>query len=98
MARFDREIAAERRDFMLGDKPLIVLTATRTAPMPRFSDDQVAQLRKDHRALQARLPALSRNSKQILVDSGHFVQLERPDVVIAAVREVVGAARSGGRL
>jgi pimeloyl-ACP methyl ester carboxylesterase len=39
MARFYREIAAGRRDFMLGEKPLIVLTAMQTAPMLRFSDD-----------------------------------------------------------
>jgi pimeloyl-ACP methyl ester carboxylesterase len=58
----------------------------------------MAQLQEDHRVLQSTLPALSRNSKQILVDSGHSVQLERPEVVVEAVREVVGAVRSDGRL
>jgi len=99
MARFYREIAAGRRDYMLAEKPLIVLTATRTAPMPRFSADQAAQLEEDHRVLQARLRRLSSNSRQILVpESGHFIHLDRPDVVIAAVREVVEAVRRGNRL
>jgi pimeloyl-ACP methyl ester carboxylesterase len=99
MARFYRQVADERHDFMLSGRPLIVLTATRTAPMPRFSADQIAQLEEDHRLLQTRMPLLSRNSKQIVVpDSGHFVQLDRPDVVVAAVREVVRAVRRGGGL
>jgi len=98
MAQFYRQIAAERRDFMFSDKPLIVLTATRTAPMPRFSENQVKQLTEDYRVLQERMQLLSRNSKQILVDSGHFVHRDRPDVVIAAIREVVTAVRSGSRL
>jgi pimeloyl-ACP methyl ester carboxylesterase len=98
-ARFYRQIAADRQDFMFSQKPLVVLTSTLAAPMPRFSDEQRTQLEEDHRILQARMRFLSRNSKQILVpNSGHYVHLDRPDVVIAAIREVVTAVRSGGGL
>jgi pimeloyl-ACP methyl ester carboxylesterase len=98
-AQFYRQIANDRRDFMFSPKPLIVLTATLTAPMPRFSAGQRAQLEEDHRTLQARMRLLSRNSKQILVpNSGHYVHLDRPDIVIAAIREVVTAVRRGGPL
>jgi pimeloyl-ACP methyl ester carboxylesterase len=98
-ARFYRQIAAERQDFMFSTKPLIVLTATQTAPMPRFSEEQAARLAEDHRILQARMRLLSRNSKQILVpESGHFIHLDRPDAVIAAIREVVTAPRRGAPL
>jgi pimeloyl-ACP methyl ester carboxylesterase len=98
-AQFYRRIAADRHDFMFSQKPLIVLTATLTAPMPRFSDEQRAQLEEDHRILQARMRLLSRNSKQILVpNSGHYVHLDRPDVVIAAIREAITAVRRGGEV
>jgi hypothetical protein len=30
------------------------------------------------------------------VDSGHYIQFERPQVVIAAVRSVIDSVRSGG--
>jgi pimeloyl-ACP methyl ester carboxylesterase len=99
MARFYRQIGADRHDSMFSEKPLIVLTAGQVPPMPRFSAEQRAQLEEDHRILQARMPLLSRNSKQVLVpNSGHYVQVDRPDTVIAAIREVVTAVRSGTRL
>jgi pimeloyl-ACP methyl ester carboxylesterase len=99
MARFYRQIAADRREPMFGDTPVIVLTATKMAAMPRFSDDQRSELDEDHRALQARMRLLSKNSKQVLVpNSGHYVQLDNPDAVIAAVLEVVAAVRNAARL
>ncbi len=99
MARFYREIASDRRDFMFREKPLIVMTATKVQPMPRFSEEQATQLAEDHRTLQAQMLLLSSNSKQIRVaDCGHYVQLDRPDVVVAAIREVVTAVRSSAKL
>jgi pimeloyl-ACP methyl ester carboxylesterase len=38
----------------------------------------------------------SRSTHRVLNDAGHFVQLDRPDAVVAAVREVVDSARSEG--
>jgi pimeloyl-ACP methyl ester carboxylesterase len=99
MARFYRQIASERREFQFGDMPLIVLTATRQAFMPRFSEDQVAQLADDHRILQERMQRLSKDSRQVLVpESGHFIHQDRPDAVVAAIREVVAVVRRGARL
>ena len=38
--------------------------------------------------------ALSSNGKQVVVpDSSHYIMVDRPDVVIGAIREVVEAAR-----
>jgi pimeloyl-ACP methyl ester carboxylesterase len=99
MARFYRQIAADRRNLMFGDKPLIVLTATEMASMPRFSEEQRLELEQDHRTLQSQMRLLSKNSKQVLVpNSGHYVQVDKPDAVTAAVLEVVAAVRSGARL
>src|SRR5215471_10029039 len=51
MARFYRQIAADRHDFMFSEKPLIVLTAGQAPSMPGFSAEQSAQLEEDHRTL-----------------------------------------------
>jgi pimeloyl-ACP methyl ester carboxylesterase len=95
MARFYRQIAADRHDSMYSEKPLIVLTAGQAPALPRFSAEQRAQLEEDHRILQTRMKLLSINSKQVLVqNSGHYVQVDRPDAVITAIRDVVIAVRS----
>ena len=45
------------------------------------------------------LTSLSSNSKQVIVaGSGHFVMIDRPELVIAAILEVVQAARGGGKV
>jgi pimeloyl-ACP methyl ester carboxylesterase len=82
---------------LLGDKPLIVLTA---GPLQQegtdLSQEQMDQLDKAHTRSQADLTQRSQNSKQIIVeDSGHYIHLEQPNLVIDAIREVVEAARNG---
>ena len=66
----------------LGNKPLIVLTAARND-----GDDSFHRMQLD-------LLTRSSNSKRIVVElSGHRVQNDRPDVVIAAIRDVVEQTR-----
>jgi len=49
--------------------------------------------------LQNALLSLSQNSKQIGAEkSGHFVIIDRPDVVIEAIRQVVQSARNKTKL
>jgi pimeloyl-ACP methyl ester carboxylesterase len=84
----------------LGDKPLMVLTAgtVQTEGMG-FSAEQADQLDKLHSESQAALTTRSENSRQIIAeDSGHYIQVEQPTLVIDAVRTVVDAARDGSRL
>jgi pimeloyl-ACP methyl ester carboxylesterase len=80
--------------------PLLVLVAGRTGEM---SPDQIASLPPSFpdalaAALQANaafLAGLVPDARLVTVaDSGHYIQAEQPEVVIAAVREVVEAARS----
>ena len=52
-----------------------------------------AQLDAERKELQERLARLSRKGRQILVDSGHEMHLEAPDVVAQAVADVVNQAR-----
>jgi pimeloyl-ACP methyl ester carboxylesterase len=82
----------------LGDRPLIVLTATRQDDISPEIPHQDAQAEEDlwvHQ-LQAELARLSTQGKQIVVDSGHELPTEHPEVVISAIHEVWLAAHSRG--
>ena len=78
----------------LGSMPLVVITAA-----VEDSDPFLARVPGLERAFQARLARLSTNSTHVLaVGSGHFIHRENPDLVLEAIREVVGAARAGSPL
>jgi len=81
----------------LGAIPLVVLTRAEGG----YGNDQdipAAQLEKERKDGQAMLVKLSTNSKQIIVKSGHNMNLEAPDEVAAAIRTVVEAVKRGGKL
>src|SRR5215204_4142639 len=91
---FKQQLAAT---VSLGDKPLIVLTA---GPLQLagtgLSEEQIEQMDEAHTRTQAVLTQGSQNSEQIIAeDSGHYIQVEQPDFVIDAIRQVVEAARNG---
>ena len=70
-----RQVGASSVD--LGNKPLIVLTEGRRRAEFWY-------------AMQEDLSRLSTNSEwQVVEDAGHFIQHDRPDVVVGAVRRVV---------
>jgi pimeloyl-ACP methyl ester carboxylesterase len=84
--------------YPLGDTPLIVLRAYKDGPPedPSYSQEQHEW---NNKKLPQELAGLSRNGKLILTDkSGHHIQLDEPEPVIGAIRQVVEAARSGTRL
>jgi pimeloyl-ACP methyl ester carboxylesterase len=77
---------AKEHSHPLGDKPLVDV-----------STDEA--LGPDYVKLQTELLSLSQNSKQIIAEkSGHFVIIDRPDVVIDAIRQVVQSVRSNAKL
>jgi hypothetical protein len=81
----------------LGSIPLVVLTRAEGG----YSNDQdvpAAQLEKERKEGQAMLVKLSTNSKQIMVKSGHNMDLEAPDQVSAAIRIVIEAVRNNHKL
>ena len=78
----------------LGDIPLIALTAVDQfdALEGQVPVEDIEQLKTVARALQTELTALSPNGKLVLVEgSGHFIQVDRPQVVVDAIQEVVEA-------
>jgi pimeloyl-ACP methyl ester carboxylesterase len=87
----------------LGDRPLVVLTAAR-----RPSADETKELgwtANQTDLFYAAINALhadeaswsSRGRHELVSDSDHYIQFERPDLVIGAVREVVDGIRQNVR-
>lgn len=84
----------------LGDRPLIALSAA-LGPQPAeiaamgLTPDEADRLAIASRALhddQARWSRRGRN--EVVAGASHYIQLDRPDAVIAAVREVVTSVRT----
>lgn len=97
---FDATMADARAVRSFGSRPLIALTA-----MAPFKPEELeglgikavdgARFKQEWKALHAEQTALSaRGRQEIVPDAGHYIQIDRPDVVIAAVREVVNEVRS----
>ena len=84
----------------LGDRPLIVLTAMKPYP-PEFlaelnlSAEQGRTIQDIIKQMHDEQAAWSSNSQhQIIPDSTHYIQFDRPDLVIAAVQSVVESVRA----
>lgn len=86
----DAELAAAERRL---DIPLIVLSAL-WGPIPGIPDDELRAMNVAWRASHDELAALSpRGVRRDAPEGvGHSIQLQRPDLVIEAVREVIAAA------
>ncbi|MBE0669968.1 MAG: alpha/beta hydrolase [Anaerolineales bacterium] len=74
----------------LGNLPLIVLTRGLPDSLPILSEQENAQYDATWHQLQFELVGLSSNSKQVMAQhSGHYIQLDEPNLVVDAVRELV---------
>jgi hypothetical protein len=76
--------------------PLLVLTAA-GSPQPRPGEIAAsAQARRElWRAMHEEIAALSTRGERRTVDAGHGIPTEKPQVVIAAIEEVIAMARGG---
>ena len=80
----------------LGDKPLVDVSAGNAPPMP---PPVAEQWRIKYAELQTKLLSFSGNSKQLVAEnSGHFIIIDRPDVVVDAISQVVQAVRKNSKL
>ena len=83
----------------LGNRPLLVLTA---GQVPDFHDPELNRQAAAYQQvwiheMQAKLARLSTRGRQIVVEtSGHDIASRAPDVVIAAIYDVVTEARNAG--
>lgn len=75
-----------------GDLPLIVLSAGQRQSIPSLTAAENQQLQEEMQTLQSELAVLSSAGKQIMAEqSGHYIHLDQPDLVIDAIREMLAA-------
>jgi pimeloyl-ACP methyl ester carboxylesterase len=78
----------------LGDLPLAVLSSDPDRPQPDLPEDLVKPTSVAWEQMQKEMAQLStRGTRVVAKNSGHYIQLDRPDLVIAAVRSIVDQAR-----
>lgn len=80
-ATVNREFAVVREQEALGAIPLIVLSSANASPAERAEHEMLAR-------------RSSKGRFEIVPGSGHWIQLDRPDVVIRAIEEMVSTCRS----
>ena len=95
------ETLAEAGSFtQLGKRPLYVLTSM--APLPqealaalKLTPEQGRQYKEIWKGMHDEEASWSSNSRhQLVADAGHYIQFDRPDIVIEAVRSVVSDIRA----
>lgn len=78
----------------LGDMPLAVLSEDPDQPQPDLPEDLLKPASDAWQQMQKELAQLSTRSTRVIAkNSGHFIQFDRPDVVVEAVRKIVNQAR-----
>jgi pimeloyl-ACP methyl ester carboxylesterase len=90
----EEEKKGERRISTLGDIPLTVIYAIEKESQ-LFSEDQLQKSNRIWAEKQAELATLSTSHQLIEVVCGHDIANEKPEVVIAAVLEMIELVRSG---
>ncbi len=94
-AVFGESAALVRKDRDLGNLPLAVLTAQRHLDARDFpADFPLAKCQAIWENLQADLAKLSTNSVHQVLDSGHYMAVDQPEILVAAIRQVVEQARN----
>jgi len=78
------QMSSASKGASFGDTPFTVLTGKQEG---KNKDEKL--FFELFSKLQEESLNLSTNSKQIFVDSGHYIQLEKPEVVINAIREMI---------
>lgn len=75
----------------LGDKPLIVISATQVVPMEGtgLTQEEIDNFHPTMLKLQKDLLKNSSQSSQVFADSDHNVPLHEPDVIVKAIQSVI---------
>lgn len=80
----------------LGAVPLTVIRHGVPDLFARMPAEQARQAEQVWQELQAELSRLSSNSRLLVAErSGHGIQIDQPDIVVDAIRQIVEAVRAG---
>lgn len=88
----------------LGDRPLVVLTALKPFPPEalaelKWSEEQARLAQDAWKQMHDEEATWSSNSRhQVVPDASHYIQFDRPDIVIAAVQLVVESVRTKSKI
>jgi pimeloyl-ACP methyl ester carboxylesterase len=84
----------------LGNMPLVVLIGGKSGDVPQGVTAELwKQLYEEKVKKKRDLASLSKNSKVVIADrSGHHIQLDQPELVVSAIRQVVESVRNGSKL
>jgi pimeloyl-ACP methyl ester carboxylesterase len=78
----------------LGDIPLVVLSHDPDMPQPDLPEDLEKPTNDAWQHMQEELALLSTRGRQVIAkNSGHYIQLDRPDLLVDTVHSVVDQAR-----
>lgn len=93
---FEHSQEEVRASGSLGDLPLVVLSHDPQKPfLQSGSPELVRETDSTWSVLQTELVHLSSRGEQLIATgSGHYIQVDRPDLVISAIRRVVGQTTS----
>jgi hypothetical protein len=95
MKAFPESAAETAATGSLGDMPLAVLSHDPDKPSAELPADLATPINAAWEKMQEDLAHLStRGTQTIAKNSSHYIQIDRPDVVIDAVRSVVEQART----
>lgn len=75
----------------LGDKPAVILASKPQDATPTFAESAVQRWRMSR--LRKLAGSSSRGRTEVAEKSGHYIQVDDPDLVVRAIRDVVEAAR-----
>ena len=91
MAQDSQEVVDEQRP--LGSIPLIVLTrGARSSDLP--SDQAETEWRIWNQMHDQLAQLSSQGSNRVIAGASHYIQIDKPDVVVGAITELVKKARS----
>ena len=95
-AHFYEDEQQVRATASLGNRPLVVVSRDpEKLWWPELPTDVEKEFNQSHEAMQEELPRLSSDSSRVIAKgSGHYIQIERPDVVIEAVHNVVDQCKA----
>lgn len=95
MRAFPTSAAQTAASESLGDMPLAVLSHDPDKPSSEFPADLAKATNQAWEKMQEELAHLStRGTQTIAKNSGHYIQIDRPELVIEAVHNVVSEARA----
>lgn len=98
-AHFQEDGEQVRGTRSLGNRPLVVVSRDPENLWTGLPTDVEEDFNQASEAMQVELARLSSASSRVIAKgSGHYVQIQRPDVVIEAVHNVVDQCRSQDRI